>query len=132
MKRAQRHQKGYIYPKGSNWYLRYYNPELQADGTTKQVQRCRPLVEYGGKYRSKVQREVLADEFLAPLNSGKMSAASTMTLNALVREALPAVLSKPPGDQHVRRLQELVQSPHPEARRYSASGCAHVGRLNGC
>lgn len=83
MKRAQRHQKGYVYPKGSNWYLRYYNPELQADGTTKQVQRCRPLVEYGGKYRSKSAAQVLADEFLAPLNSGKMSAASTMTLNAL-------------------------------------------------
>jgi integrase len=40
-------------------------------------------VEYGGDYRSKSAAQVLADEFLAPLNNGKMSAASTMTLNEL-------------------------------------------------
>ena len=94
MKRARRHQQGYVYRKGSNWYLRYYEHELQADGTTKQVQKCHKLVEYGGKYRSKSAVQVLADEFLAPLNNGKMSAASTMTLNAWIEKCyLPFIQS---------------------------------------
>jgi integrase len=92
--RAQRHQKGYVYRKGSNWYLRYYEHELQADGTVKQGQRCHKLVEYGGEYRSKSAVRVLADEFLAPRNNGTMSPAGTMTLNVWIEKCyLPFIQS---------------------------------------
>lgn len=94
MNRARRHQQGYVYRKGSNWYLRYYEHELQADGTTKQVQKCHKLVEYGGEYRSKSAVRVLADEFLAPRNNGTMSPASAMTLNAWIEKCyLPFIQS---------------------------------------
>jgi hypothetical protein len=51
--RARRHQKGHVFRKGNAWYLRYREPEFQADGTTKLVQKCRKLVDFGGQYRSK-------------------------------------------------------------------------------
>lgn len=86
MKRAQRHQNGYVFRKGGVWYLRYYNPELQADGTIERVMRCQKLVEFGGDYRTKTAVRVLADEFLAPLNNGTMSPASTMTLNQWIEK----------------------------------------------
>ena len=95
MKRSRRHQRGYVYRKGSFWYLRYYDHEVQADGTLKQVQKCRQLVEFGGDYRSKSAVRVLADEFLAPLNNGTMSPASTMTLNQFIEQRyLPYVESE--------------------------------------
>jgi integrase len=86
LKRARRHQAGYVFRKGSYWYLRYYDHEVQTDGTLRQVQKCRQLVEFGGQYRSKSSVRVLADEFLAPLNNGTASPASTMTLNQFIEK----------------------------------------------
>ena len=94
MKRARRHQKGYVFRKGSFWYLRYYDRESQIDGTAVQVQKCRKLVEFGGEYRSKSAVRVLADEFLAPFNNGTLSPASTMTLTQFVdKRYLPHIQS---------------------------------------
>ena len=86
MRRARRHQTGYVFRKGSFWYLRYYDHEVQPDGTLTQVQRCRQLVEYGGEYRSKSSVRILADEFLTPLNNGTVSPASSMTLNEFIEK----------------------------------------------
>lgn len=86
MKRARRHQRGYVFRKGSYWYLRYYDHEACPDGTLKQVQKCKQLVEFGGEYRSKSAVRVLADEFLAPLNNGTVSPASTMTVNQFIEK----------------------------------------------
>lgn len=86
MRRARRHQSGYVFRKGSFWYLRYYDHKIQPDGTLQQVQSCKQLVEFGGEYRSKSSVRVLADEFLAPLNNGTLSAASTMTLNQFIEQ----------------------------------------------
>jgi hypothetical protein len=92
VKTARRHQKGYVFRKGNIWYVRFYDRELQADGNIKQVQKCKKLVEFGGDYRSKSAVRVLADELLAPLNNGTMSAASTMTLNQFIeRRYLPFI-----------------------------------------
>ncbi len=77
---VRRHQRGYVFLKGSCWYLRYYENELQADGTVKLVQRCRKLADNKGQYRSKKAVRTLADEFLAPLNSGTFTAESTMSV----------------------------------------------------
>ena len=86
MNKPRRHQKGYVFRKGDNWYLRYYDFELQPDDKLRKVQKCKKLVEFGGDYRSKSAVKVLADEFLAPLNNGKMSPASTMTLNQFIEK----------------------------------------------
>jgi len=86
MKRPRRHQSGYVFRKGSFWYLRYYDHKIQPDGTLQQVQSCKQLVEFGGEYRLKSSVRVLADEFLAPFNNGKMSPTSTMTLNEFIEQ----------------------------------------------
>jgi hypothetical protein len=93
--KSRRHQSGYVFRKGSFWYLRYYDHEVQADGTLKQIQKCKQLVEFGGEYRSKSAVRVLADEHLAPLNNGTMSPASTMTLNQFIEQRyLPYIESE--------------------------------------
>jgi integrase len=84
MKRSRRHQKGYVFRKGNSWYLRYYDYEIQTDGTIKLVSKCRKLVTYGGDYRSKKAAQVLADEFLAPINNGTLTPHSTMKLAQFV------------------------------------------------
>ena len=48
-----REQKGLVFHKGRNWYVRYYDDVLQPDGTIKREQVCKKLeVEYGGEYRT--------------------------------------------------------------------------------
>jgi len=86
VRKARRHQKGYVFRKGDNWYLRYYDFELLPDDKLQKVQKCKKLAEFGGDYRSKSAVKVLADEFLAPLNNGKVSPASTMTLNQFIEK----------------------------------------------
>jgi integrase len=75
-----RHQSGYVFRKGSAWYLRYYEPDASGD----RIQRCRKLVDYSERYRSKSDVQSLAEEFLRPLNEGKFSPQSTLPIAAFV------------------------------------------------
>jgi integrase len=77
---VRRHQRGYLFLKGPSWYVRYYEDETQADGSVKLVQRCHKLAENRGKYRSKKAVRTLADEFLAPYNSGTMTVEGNMSV----------------------------------------------------
>jgi hypothetical protein len=58
-RRARRHQSrlqtGYVFRKGSFWYLRYYDHEVHADGTLTKVQKCH---QFGG-----IRRRVPFEEF---------------------------------------------------------------------
>ncbi len=83
MKRT-RHQKGYVYKKGNLWLVRYYDNQVLPDGTIHRVQKAHKLVEAAGDYRSKKAARVLADEFLAPLNDGRATPQSSMTLTRFV------------------------------------------------
>jgi integrase len=91
MKRT-RHQRGYLYRKGSLWMLRYYDTQVLPDGTIQRVQRAKKLVEAVGEYRSKTAARGLADDFLAPLHDGRTTPQSTMPLTRFVEGAyLPFV-----------------------------------------
>ena len=83
MKRT-RHQKGYLYKKGSLWLLRYYDYEVLPEGTIHRIQKAHKVVEAVGDYRTKKAARVIADEFLAPLNDGRATPQSTMTLTHFV------------------------------------------------
>jgi integrase len=83
MKRT-RHQKGYVYKKGNLWLIRYYDNQVLPDGTIHRVQKAHKLIEATGDYRSKKAARVLADEFLAPLNDGRATPESSMTLTRFV------------------------------------------------
>ena len=84
MRRARRHQQGYLFRKGNGWYLRYYDYAVGCDGTTKLKPKCKKLAEYGGQFRSKKSVRGLADEFLRPFNDGTHTTLSGMTVRDFV------------------------------------------------
>jgi len=89
-----RHQKGYVYKKGSGWYVRYYDYERQQDGSIKRVQKARKIAPVCDQYRTKRAVMALAEEFMLPLNSGMDTPQSTMTLEQFVEQTyLPHVES---------------------------------------
>jgi integrase len=89
-------QKGYVFHKGQNWYVRYYDDVLQPDNTVKRVQVCKKLsVEYGGDYRTEKSVRPFVGEILAPLNSGLLNPQSTMLVTEFIeRVYLPEYVVK--------------------------------------
>jgi integrase len=94
-----RHQKGYIYRRGSWWYVRFYDSVVQANGSIERVQVARRVAPVCEQYRSKRAVIPLAEEFLLPLNNGTFTPESTMTLGQFVEQTyLPhAVAQKRPS-----------------------------------
>ena len=86
MKRTRHHQSGYVFLKGSNWYLRYREDVTKQDGSIEHIQKCRQLAKAEGKYRSRRSVEQLAEDILRPLNDGTSTAESAMSLNQFVEE----------------------------------------------
>lgn len=92
-------QKGTIVRKGRVWYLRFYDTVLNANGKPVRKKCCRKLADYCDRYRSKKSVRPLADEFLTPLNAGKVRPESTMSVAQFIEtEYLPwTVRSKRPS-----------------------------------
>jgi len=76
---TMRKQKGYLYRKGSSWYLRYYDNLVQPHGSIARRQVAKRIAPYP-EYRSKDAVKPLVDEFLYSLNSGRLQPESTMSL----------------------------------------------------
>ena len=92
MKRTRHHQEGYVFKKGSAWYLRYYDRIVASSGETEHKQKCRKLADAVGRTRTKQAACELAEEFLRPLNDGTATPESTMALRQFVEEVyLPHV-----------------------------------------
>lgn len=82
-----RHQKGYIFKKGSWWYVRYYDDVVQEAGSIKRVQVARRVAPVCDQYCSRRAVIPLAEEFLLPLNNGTLSPDSTMTLDQFMEKS---------------------------------------------
>ena len=82
MKRTRRHQKGYVFKKGSTWYLRYFDNIVGLSGDVEHKQKCCKLADA----RTKQEARQSAEEVLRPLNDGTATPASTMTLRRYVEE----------------------------------------------
>jgi integrase len=92
MARTRHHQTGYVFRKGSNWYVRYREDLLLDDGSIKRIQKCKRLAKATGQYRTKSAAKQLADEIIGPINDGAASPESTMSLNQFIEVAyLPYV-----------------------------------------
>ncbi|MCU1240921.1 MAG: phage integrase [Candidatus Acidoferrum typicum] len=92
MARTRHHQAGYVFKKGSNWYVRYREDVLLEDGSFKRIQKCRRLANATGQYRTKRAAKQLVDEIIGPLNDGASKPESTMSLNQFIEVAyLPYV-----------------------------------------
>lgn len=79
-----RHQRGHIFPKGRAWYLRYYENVMEADNAVVRKQVCRKLADFSDRYRSKRDVRPLAEEFLRPLNAGRVGPQSTLPMTKYV------------------------------------------------
>jgi integrase len=78
--KGTRHQKGYLYRKGSLWLLRYYDFEFSSDGTVRRAQKTKKLAKFGPECPSKTAARDLAREFLESINLARNAPESAMTL----------------------------------------------------
>jgi integrase len=77
-------QKGYVFHKGTAWFLRYFDDVLM-NGTVQRRQVCKKLdVSYGGEFKTKKSVAPFVQKILAPLNAGTLNPQSTMTVAAFV------------------------------------------------
>ena len=53
MTRTRYHQAGYVFKKGSVWYLRYRENVPMEDGSIARIQKCRRLAKATGQYQRK-------------------------------------------------------------------------------
>ena len=79
-----RHQEGYIWRKGESWYGRWREDTLEG-GKVVRRQRSRKLAEYCERYRLESDVRSLLDEILRPLNAGRTTAASTLSVAEFVK-----------------------------------------------
>jgi len=59
----RRHQEGYIFRKGGNWYGRWWD-DVMVDGTIARKQRCEKLAEASDCFRTKADVRPLLVEKL--------------------------------------------------------------------
>jgi integrase len=79
-----RTQKGYVFHKGTAWYVRF-SDDVLVDGTVQRKQVCKKLdVAYGGEFKTKKSVAPFVQTILAPLNAGTLNPQSTMTVAAFV------------------------------------------------
>ena len=78
-----RHQQGYIWRKADGWYGRWCQ-DVVVDGRIVRKQQAKKLADYNDRYRSKKDVRSLLDEILKPINEGKVSPSSTLTVAEFV------------------------------------------------
>jgi integrase len=80
-----RHQQGYVWRKGRSWYGRW-REDVLIDGRVVHKQRSRKLADYCDRYRSARDVQPLLDDILRPLNEGRATPESTMTVAQFVEQ----------------------------------------------
>jgi integrase len=77
-------QRGYVFRKGNAWYGRWRQDEIgkgpDGNSHTERRQRCEKLCEYGDRYRTENDVRPILDAKLAPLNEGRQSPESTLSV----------------------------------------------------
>jgi integrase len=89
---TRHHQAGYVFKKGSNWYVRYREDVQLENRSVQRIQKCQKLAEASGQYRTRGAAEELAEEFMRSVNRGERRPESTMSLNQFIEDCyLPYV-----------------------------------------
>jgi integrase len=84
--KGTRHQKGYLYRKGSLWFVRYYDSEFAADGSVLRVQKTKKLAKAGLECPNKTAARDLAREFLESINLARNTPESAMSLTRFTED----------------------------------------------
>jgi integrase len=72
-------QGGFIFKKGTSWFLRYRD-NLLIGGEKVRKQKCKRLAAVCDQYRTKKDVQPLVDEMLLPINSGKLKPESALSV----------------------------------------------------
>jgi integrase len=80
-----KHQSGYIWRKGRNWYGRWWEDVL-VDGKIVRQQRASKLAEYSDYDRTEGDVRPLLEEILRPLNEGKAKPEGTLPVAKFVED----------------------------------------------
>jgi integrase len=80
----RRHQDGYIFRKGSYWYVRFYDEVAQPDGRIERNQVCRQVAPYGDLHRTKSSVRTLVEEMLQAVNAGGCLPESALSLEQFI------------------------------------------------
>jgi integrase len=84
-------QRGQIFRKGGNWYLRFYRDEIKS-GEVVRRRVCQKLAPFCHEYRTLKSVRALASEIIAPLNSGRMRPETMLSVSDFIDNAyLPFV-----------------------------------------
>lgn len=107
-----REQKGYLFHKGSSWFLRYCDDVMQSDGTIKRKLVCKKLsVEYGGVYRTAKSVQSFVDDILAPLNSGLLNPQATMLVSDFIDNIyLPEYVKKRLRPASIKQYTDVYEN----------------------
>jgi integrase len=76
---SNKHQSGYVWRVGKSWYGRWYRDEIE-NGIVVRRQHSEKLCAYGDRYRSRKDVKPLLNDKLAPINEGRCSPESTLTI----------------------------------------------------
>ena len=79
-------QRGNIFKKGGNWYLRFYRDEVR-DGRVVRRRTCQKLAPFCDTYRTLRSVRPLAEEILSPLNCGRIRPETAQTLSEFIEDA---------------------------------------------
>src|SRR5215475_11422916 len=81
MSERKSRQEGYLFKKDGAWYLRYRD-SVVIDGVVERKQKCKRLAEVSDRYRTEndVRKSGLVEEILGPINAGRVSPESTLSL----------------------------------------------------
>jgi integrase len=90
-----RTQKGYLFHKGSAWFLRYCD-DILVNGVVVRNLVCKKLdVPYAGEFRKRKSIQPFIDKILQPINSGTTTPQSTQLVTAFVRDCyIPEYVEK--------------------------------------
>jgi integrase len=81
-----RKQKGYIFKRGSTWFLRYYDNVVRENGAVERVQFCKRLAPVCDEYRQESDVKQLAQDILEPVNTVTLGPSSAMPVVQFVEQ----------------------------------------------
>jgi integrase len=112
-------QDGQIFHENSAWYLRWYNPELDASGKKIMKRRCKRLGPWDGKASEPSQAiRDLAKEILEPLNAGKIKPEALQPMADFIEKVYLPLCQQTKRPATYQSYVDLwkIMKPHMDAR----------------
>ena len=81
-----RHQSGYVFRRGTWWYVRFYDNVAKAEGRIVRRQVCRQIAPHCDRYRCRRDVMPLVEEMLKQVNAGGCLPESVLTVSQFIED----------------------------------------------